>query len=107
MTNLKDPGQAQAVQIDHVVPLGEAWVSGAASWSSTRRHLFAHDLDVLVASDGPTNASKSDDDPAAWRPKKAHQCDYARRWIRVKATWRLAADRSERWALEEMLAYCP
>ena len=106
MTDLKDPVQAQAVQIDHVVPLAEAWVSGAASWSADRRHAFANDLDGLVASDGPTNAAKSDDDPAAWRPRKAFQCDYARRWIMVKAAWGLAADRSERRALREILVDC-
>ena len=29
-TDLKDLGQAEAIQIDHIVPLAEAWVSGAA-----------------------------------------------------------------------------
>ena len=32
-TDLKDLGQAEAIQIDHVVPLAEAWVSGAAGCS--------------------------------------------------------------------------
>lgn len=104
--DLKDPAQAQALQIDHVVPLAEAWRSGAATWSDDRRREFANDLGVLLAADGPTNAAKGDDDPAAWRPRQAHQCSYAVTWIAVKHRWRLAADPSESAALEEQLATC-
>jgi hypothetical protein len=104
--DLKDLHQAQAIQIDHVVPLAEAWVSGAAGWSSDRRRRYANDLAGLLAVDGPTNASKGAYDPAAWRPKKSFQCEYAIRWIGIKATWDLAVDESERNALTEMLGYC-
>lgn len=105
-TDLKEPRQAQAIQIDHVVPLSEAWRSGASGWSPDRRRAFANDLGNLLAVDGPTNMSKSDDDPAGWRPRKGFQCAYAARWIETKARWSLAADDSERRALEEMLGYC-
>lgn len=104
--DLKDLGQAQAIQIDHVVPLGEAWASGAWRWSEERREQYANDLPGLLAVDGPTNASKSDDDPAAWRPRQSYQCRYALRWIRVKDTWGLTVDTSERNALTQMLDAC-
>lgn len=106
LDDLKDPAQAQAVQIDHVVPLAEAWRSGAAAWPDERRRAFANDLAVLRAVDGPTNAAKSDDDPAAWRPRRARQCAYAGHWIAVKTAWSLSADRSEVAALREMLGTC-
>ncbi|WP_300683145.1 HNH endonuclease family protein [Nocardioides sp.] len=106
LSDLKDPRQAQAVQIDHIVPLAEAWVSGADTWDAERRRAYANDLAVLLAVDGPTNASKGSGDPAAWRPRKAYQCVYAERWITIKATWSLSVDASERRALEEMLGYC-
>ncbi len=105
-TDLKDPHQAQGVQIDHVVPLAEAWRSGADRWPDARRRAFANDLGELLAVDGPTNASKGDDDPAAWRPRKDYQCTFAIRWIGVKSRWRLGVDASERKALGEMLDYC-
>jgi len=105
-TDLKQPRQAQAIQIDHVVPLSEAWRSGASGWSPVRRRAFANDLGNLLAVDGPTNMSKSDDDPAGWRPRKGFQCAYAVRWIETKTRWSLAADDSERRALGEMLGYC-
>ncbi len=107
MTDLKDSRQAQAVQIDHIVPLAEAWISGAADWSPERRHQFANDLAGLLAVDGPTNASKGSADPAAWRPRKEFQCEYAVRWIDTKHRWALGVDDSERRALGELLAYCP
>ena len=107
LDDLKEPAQAQAVQIDHVVPLAEAWRSGAHRWPEVRRERFANDLAVLLATDGPTNASKGDDDPAAWRPDRSRQCDYAARWVGVKDQWSLAVDSSERRALEEMLDACP
>jgi len=106
LDDLKDLSQAQAVQIDHIVPLAEAWISGADAWSASRRLRFANDLDELLAVDGPTNASKSDDDPAAWRPRAAYQCTYAERWIDTKARWHLAVDTSERRALGDMLHGC-
>jgi hypothetical protein len=105
-TDLKEPGQAQAIQIDHIVPLSEAWRSGASRWPEDRRRAFANDLDNLLAVDGPTNMSKGDDDPAGWRPRKGFQCAYAARWIETKKRWSLAADDSERRALGEMLGYC-
>ncbi|MFJ9387521.1 HNH endonuclease family protein [Nocardioides sp. NPDC101246] len=105
-TDLKEPGQARAIQIDHVVPLAEAWRSGASGWSPDRRRAFADDLGNLLAVDGPTNMGKSDDDPAGWRPRKGFQCAYAARWIETKTRWSLAVDDSERRALGEMLGYC-
>jgi hypothetical protein len=105
-TDLKDLRQAEAIQIDHVVPLAEAWVSGARRWSRTRREVFANDLGELLAVDGPTNMSKGDGDPASWRPRRGYQCTYARRWIAVKTRYRLEIDGSEKAALNQMLGLC-
>lgn len=105
-TDLKDLRQAEAIQIDHVVPLAEAWRSGASAWSRQRRERFAGDLAELLAVDGPANMSKGDDDPAAWRPRKGFQCAYALRWVATKSRWALGADASEKVALGQMLDRC-
>ena len=67
-TDLKDLHQAEAIQIDHVVPLAEAWVSGARSWSKERRELFANDLGELLAVEGrPTRARATTTPPRGGR----------------------------------------
>jgi hypothetical protein len=105
-TNLKNLHQAEAIQIDHVVPLAEAWVSGARRWSYHRRVAFANNLNELLAVDGPTNMSKGDGDPAVWRPRTGYQCTYALKWIAIKARWHLTIDPPEKAALDQMLGLC-
>lgn len=105
-TDLKDPQQAQALQVDHVVPLSEAWKSGADAWTDQRREQYANTLSVLLAVDGPANMSKGDQDPASWRPRKAYQCTYAIRWIKIKHAWALSIDAPEKRALRQMLDFC-
>lgn len=106
LTDAKDPKQARLVQIDHVVALSEAHKSGAGSWDAAKRVKFANSLNNLTPVYGPENTTKGDLDPASWRPRKSYQCDYARRWINVKAQWSLTIDASEKKALNQMLGYC-
>lgn len=56
---------ASDVDIDHVVPLAEAWRSGANSWTTSRRQSFANDLTrpQLIAVTDNVNQSKGDQDP--------------------------------------------
>ncbi|KAF8989806.1 hypothetical protein BDZ89DRAFT_1087354, partial [Hymenopellis radicata] len=59
---------ASDLDIDHIVPLKEAWVSGARSWTSAQREAFANDVTrpQLVAVTDNLNQSKGDKDPAEW-----------------------------------------
>jgi hypothetical protein len=97
------------VDIDHVVPLAEAWGSGATSWGDARRTAFANDLGQpqLIAVSAGSNRSKSDRDPAEWKPTSAENwCLYARNWIQVKHAYTLSVDAAEKTALTDMLATC-
>jgi len=101
---------ASKVDIDHVVPLAEAWRSGAAKWNDERRKQFANDLNhpQLVAVTAASNRSKSDQDPAEWKPPaKTYWCTYARSYIEVKAAYSLSVDQKEHDALASMLTSCP
>lgn len=102
-----DPAE---LDIDHVVPLAEAWRSGAHAWDDDDRRAFANDLDnpgALVAVTATTNRAKGDADPADWRPPdESIWCDYATDWITVKVQWELTVDEDEHAALVEMLATC-
>jgi hypothetical protein len=97
------------VEIDHLVPLADAWRSGASSWTDARREDFANDLDrpELVAVSTATNRAKGDQDPSTWRPQQTGiWCDYAEDWIAVKAHWKLTVTRAEKAALADMLGWC-
>lgn len=97
------------LDIDHVVPLENAWISGARSWSAARRERFANDLTdpQLIAVSASTNRSKGARSPDEWKPpRRAAWCLYARWWIDVKTTWKLTVTRPEHDALAGMLAIC-
>lgn len=102
---------ASRLDIDHMVPLAEAWDSGAAEWTAERREGYANDLGAersLVAVTAKSNRSKGDRDPAEWLPPVASVlCTYATDWTATKLRWGLAADEAERTALEELAKDCP
>jgi len=100
---------AAKVDVDHVVPLAEAWRSGASGWSEERRRAFANDLDrpQLVAVSARSNRAKGDQDPAEWKPPvETYWCTYARDWVAVKVAYGLTVDQAEHNALTAMLARC-
>ncbi|WP_236076301.1 HNH endonuclease family protein [Streptomyces coffeae] len=100
---------ASKIDIDHVVPLKEAWRSGASQWTTADRRAFANDLDhsQLIAVSTHSNRAKSDKDPSDWRPDRLdYHCTYARAWISVKYTYSLTTDEEERAALVDMLNSC-
>jgi hypothetical protein len=97
--------------IDHMVPLAEAWDSGASTWSAERRMRFANDLGVswaLLAVSASSNRSKGDRDPADWLPPSAGAlCPYLSDWIAVKVRWQLSIDVREHAALLAEIQSCP
>ena len=96
--------------IDHMVPLSEAWDSGAWNWNADQRKHFANDLDqpfFLIAVTASSNRSKSDRDPAEWMPPNAsYHCTYVRIWIEIKRAWDLSVDQAEHDYLARKLASC-
>jgi Protein of unknown function (DUF1524) len=101
--------QSSKVQIDHIVPLANAWRSGAANWTTDKRQQFANDLTdpELLAVSGSTNEAKGDQDPSTWKPPNtAEWCHYARSWIAVKTRWQLTTTTQEKTALRDMLTHC-
>ena len=89
---ITDPSK---LDIDHLVPLKEAHLSGGYNWSKEQRHQYANDLNTnenhLVAVKASANRSKGAKDPAHWMPE-INQCWYILEWLRVKQIWGLSAD---------------
>jgi hypothetical protein len=89
------------------VALANAWRSGAVSWTDEERELYANDPDVLLSVEDNANQSKGDKGPEAWKPpNEAVWCDYAERWIGIKAKYDLSVNAEEKTALEDMLGTC-
>jgi hypothetical protein len=99
----------QQVDVDHLVPLANAWRSGANSWTDLHREEFANDLDrpQLIAVSAKANRAKGDQDPSQWRPANRNfWCPYAQRWIQVKEYYHLTVTEREKASLGEMLGTC-
>lgn len=95
------------IQIDHLVPLENAFTSGGWRWEVSRRRLFANDQQELVATSGTSNQSKGSKTPDEWRPpERSVWCAYAVAWVRVKVTYDLTVTTPERDALGQMLDTC-
>ena len=97
------------LEIDHLVPLAEAWSSGAWAWTGTQRRAFANDLQSpeLWAVTGALNQEKVARDPAEWMPPlSSFRCTYAEAWVQVKYSYRLTVDEAEKLALSGQLARC-
>ena len=95
--------------VDHMVPLDEAWQSGAWKWSPEKRQAYANDLGYkasLIAVTAASNGSKGDREPQDWMPARSgYQCAYVTRWVAVKWRWQLRVDSAERaWLTAELKA---
>ena len=99
---------ATQLDVDHMVPLAEAWRSGAWKWTAAQRQAFANDLEnseTLIAVTATTNRSKGDKDPSLWKPEK-DQCVYIQNWISIKAKYSLSVDSLESEAINSLLGTC-
>ncbi|MFF5923999.1 DUF1524 domain-containing protein [Streptomyces flavochromogenes] len=99
--NVSDPA---ALRVDHLVPLSEAWESGASGWTASRRERFANDQGAtatLVAVTARSLQDKAGRDPAGWVPSDAARyCRYVGEWVSTKLRWGLSADKDEVEALK-------
>ncbi|WP_079031876.1 HNH endonuclease family protein [Streptomyces specialis] len=97
------------IDIDHMVPLANAWRSGADAWTEDEREAFANDLDhpQLLAVNDRVNSDKGDQSPDEWLPPaEAFHCTYALAWTSVKHTYELTVTEAERDQLGALLDTC-
>ena len=100
-----------ALDVDHFVPLAEAWDSGANAWDAAKREVYANDMGdpiSLIAVTAGSNRSKSDQDPGEWLPPLAsYHCASVQQWVQVKVRWSLTVDEKELKVLKDINAKCP
>ena len=96
------------LDIDHMIPLSEAWRSGAWKWSPAQREAFANDLTdprALIAVTASLNRQKGDQDPSTWLPPE-NKCTYVSNWIAIKVRYSLTVDSAEAGALSSLVSQC-
>jgi hypothetical protein len=103
----RGPVTSEAVQIDHLVSLADAWYKGARDWDDQRRRDFANDPRNLLAVGAKVNFDKAFRDATAWLPPNvAFHCEFITRQIDVKTEYGLWVSANEKRAMADVLANC-
>jgi Protein of unknown function (DUF1524) len=103
----RGPDTSEAVQIDHLVSLSDAWYKGAREWDDQRRRDFANDPRNLLAVGAQVNFDKAFRDATAWLPPNVgFRCDFVARQIEVKTAYGLWVSANEKRAMADVLAGC-
>jgi len=102
---------AEELDIDHVVPLGEAYRAGTWKWPYWKRQQYANYMTNpfhLLPVSYSENRSKSDNTPENYMPpNEDFRCPYLNTWVNVKFRWGLAIKESEKKFLVKELESCP
>jgi len=97
---------ASDIQIDHFVPLKQAYITGAWTWTRKERCLYGNYLFngfQLLAVNGTQNQIKSDRAPNEYMPpNKALWCSYLSNWLKVKFLWNLVMTPPEAQGIAEI-----
>lgn len=95
------------LDIDHIIPLKEAWLSGGNGWSESKSTAFANDFENLLAVSITPNRQKKEKDPSKWLPpQKEYVCEYIERWVYLKKKYNLKMDSEEKKTIEEIQKKC-
>lgn len=111
------------IQIDHVVALNDAYASGLYRADQATRVKYANDPDVLLASEGAANNTKSaginlrsagkarsqweDSTPSVWLPSNTdYQCDYMAKRVYIKHKYQLTMSQWEKTETVDFLTQC-
>lgn len=102
------------VQIDHVVALHDAWMTGAQKLTQQEREALANDPDNLLAVDGPENQRKGDGlclnksgcTGMYLPPNEKYHCEYAAKFTEVKSKYNLGLIEGQKETLVPLLEQC-
>ncbi|BBY54235.1 HNH endonuclease family protein [Mycolicibacillus koreensis] len=100
-------GTAILIQVDHVVPLKDAWQKGAQNWDEAKRTQFANDPLNLLAVGHQVNKAKRDADIATWLPpNRGFWCEYVSRVVEIKARYGVWMTQAEHDKATDILNDC-
>ena len=98
------------INIDHIVSLKDAYESGAASWSDSKKKSFANDRANHVPSCGRVNSSKGSAVPKDFLRRSrdgkgldyqiVSWCEYVSRYWAIKSAYQLSTSTNEKAILD-------
>ena len=98
------------INIDHVVSLKDAYESGAANWSASKKEAFANDRRNHVPSCGRVNSSKGSAVPKDFLRRSrdgkgldyqiVSWCEYVSRYWAIKSAYQLSTSTNEKAILD-------
>ena len=98
--------KASDIQIDHVVALKNAYMTGGHEWNAAKRCLYANFMGNnfhLLPVNGPQNMKKSDHTPAGYvPPNKKFVCEFIKDWLNIKLIWSLRITPPEGAAIQQI-----
>ncbi|MFZ3229478.1 MAG: DUF1524 domain-containing protein [Pseudobdellovibrio sp.] len=96
------------IQIDHMVPLKNAYVSGAYAWDYKTRCLYGNYLGAnfhLISVAGVENQRKGDKGPDGYMPSNiSYTCTYLKNWLTIKTLWNLTMTPDEATAIKKLIS---
>lgn len=99
--------ESKDIQIDHMVPLKNAYVTGAWEWDYQTRCIYANYLGNsfhLITANGRENMRKGDRAPDAYLPpNESYRCQYLENWLKIKLIWSLKLTPSEVSAIRQSI----
>ena len=99
--------QTAFIQIDHVVPLKNAYMSGAYKWDFKTRCLYANYLGNdyhLLSVNASENMKKGDRSPDKYMPPNFEfTCTYLKNWLSIKFLWGLKMTLAESEAITALI----
>ena len=92
------------IQIDHIVSIGNAWVSGGYKWAENEWITYINDESVLIPTASSTNRDKSDKDITEWQPANTDfLCAYVAKQTEIKKKYSLTITPQEKTKFQEVL----
>ena len=98
------------LDVDHHVPLKNAYFSGGWAWDAERKQQYANYLEDpahLIAISARHNRSKGARGPEEWAPPdNSLWCQYATDWAQIKQRWELTMTPVKSAIVMDMLGTC-
>lgn len=105
-------GEANDLDIDHIIPLRYVNQHGGYAWSHTQKQNYGKSLaamnnGVYIAVSSKENRSKSDQGPADYYPSNPNfYCEYAKRWRNIARTYSISLSQRDYNKVKGVLAQC-